>query len=244
MMPYRYIKAVPKPPIARSLVVSLVLMSMGALVIAWTMWPIVAFTLLADIRFAKTVSPVAESIGGVSGSVLAPLALAATSGEDAPVDYTNANVWFPTKPQKKIVAPVNSYRLSIPKLKISNAIVTIAGDDLNKSLVHYGGTGLPGEYGTAVVFGHSTLPQFYNPTNYRTIFSTLPTLTPGDEILVEYDGIQYRYVIYDMVVTKPNDLSPLEQRFDDSYLTLITCVPPGTYWDRLNVKAKLVKPQV
>ena len=102
-----------------------------------------------------------------------------------------------------------------------------------------GGTGLPGEYGTAVVFGHSTLPQFFSPTNYKTIFSLLPTLTIGDEIFVTYDGVQYRYIIFEMVITDPTDLSSLEQRFDDSYLTLITCVPPGTYWKRLNVRARL-----
>ena len=56
---------------------------------------------------------------------------------------------------------------------------------------------------------------------------------------ITYDGVAYRYVIYEMVVTDPNDLSVLEQRFDDSYITLVTCVPPGTYWKRLNVKAKL-----
>ena len=97
----------------------------------------------------------------------------------------------------------------------------------------------PGQYGTAVVFGHSTLPQFYSPTNYKAIFSLLPTLKAGDEILITYDGVQYRYVIYDMEVLEPTDLSVLEQQFDDSYLTLVTCVPPGTTWQRLDVKAKL-----
>lgn len=154
-------------------------------------------------------------------------------------DFSNANAWFPTAPQKKVVTPVNTYLLSIPKLKISGAEVTIAGDDLNKSLVHYGGTGLPGEYGNTVIFGHSTLPQFYNPKNYMTIFSLLPTLKVGDEIDITYDGISYVYKVFDLTVSNPTDLSALEQTFDDSYVTLITCVPPGTFWQRLHVKAKL-----
>ncbi len=154
---------------------------------------------------------------------------------------TDANSWYPTKPQKKVVSPVNAYTLSIPKLKIKDASVVIGGNDLSKSLIHYGGTGLPGEYGTTIVFGHSTLPQLFNPTDYKTIFSTLPTLKRGDEIFVTYDGVEYRYVIFDMTVTDPTDLSPLEQQFDNSYITLITCVPPGTTWKRLNVKAKLVR---
>lgn len=225
---YRYIKTTPRRRRSRSATVSLFFMISGALIVIWTIWPIASFFFLKQHLLGKTISPVAAN--AATNAVL---------GET--LDYTNPNVWFPTSPQKRVVSPVNSYLLSIPKLKIKNATVIIAGDDLTKSLIHYGGTGLPGEYGNTVVFGHSTLPQFFNPKNYTSIFSTLPTLKNGDEIFVTYDGITYRYVIFEMVVLKPTDLSPLEQRFDDSYLTLVTCVPPGTYWNRLNVKARLKK---
>lgn len=237
---YQYIKSPPARAKRRPWVLSFLLMTAGGLVLAWAVWPIVSFTMASD-TLLSSISPVSERHETPKpGGVLTPIALAA-GGDESTVDLTNANAWFPTRPQKKVVTPVNTYKLSIPKLRISDAAVTIAGDDLGKSLVHYGGTGLPGEYGTAVVFGHSTLPQFFNPTNYKTIFSILPTLTVGDEILVTYDGVTYRYVVYEMTVTDPTDLSPLEQHFDDSYITLITCVPPGTYWKRLNVRARLVR---
>lgn len=236
---YQYIKSPTTRVRKRPWVLSFVLMAAGALVLAWAIWPIISFTVVSDALFSQIIAPVPERHETTKpGGVLTPIALAA-GGDESTVDLTNANAWFPTRPQKKVVTPVNTYKLSIPKLKITDATVTIAGDDLGKSLVHYGGTGLPGEYGTAVVFGHSTLPQFFSPTNYKTIFSTLPTIKIGDEILVTYDGVTYRYVIYEMVVTDPTDLTPLEQHFDDSYLTLITCVPPGTYWKRLNVRARL-----
>ncbi|MBI3577610.1 sortase [Candidatus Gottesmanbacteria bacterium] len=237
---YQYVKAPPAGSVAvwvrrgRPVALSFLLMSVGAAILIWAMWPIVSFAVLTAPFLSAVVSPVG------SGGVLTPVVLAATGEGGA--DYTNPNIWFPTFPQKKIVAPVTVYSLSIPKLKINNAVVTVAGDDLNHSLVHYGGTGLPGEYGTTVIFGHSVLPQFFDPTNYKTIFSTLPTLKEGDDIFVTYDNITYRYQVFDMVVTEPNDLSSLEQTFDVSRLTLITCVPPGTYWKRLNVKAKLIKP--
>lgn len=221
----------------------------GVAILSWAFWPIVSFVFLTAPQLSEgIVSPVQDGFIGETrsaASILSPLVSAAsevpgvTSGG---VDYTNANIWFPGNPQKKIVSSVTAYTLSIPKLGIKDAYVIIAGDDLNKSLVHYGGTGLPGQYGTAVIFGHSVLPQFYNPNNYKTIFSTIPTLKNGDEILIRYDGVQYTYVVYDMIVTEPSNLTPLEQRFDDSYLTLVTCVPPGTYWKRLNVRARLVKP--
>ena len=221
-------------------------MAAGFLVLVWVLWPIISFSVISDTLFAGIVAPVPDGHkeAVVGTGFLAPLALAAgdDSNSETSVDFTNANAWFPNKPQKKVVTPVNTYTLSIPKLKISGAAVVISGDDLSKSLIHYGGTGLPGDYGTAVIFGHSTLPQFFSPTNYKTIFSTLPTLVVGDEFFVTYDGVEYRYQVHEMIVTEPTDLTPLEQHFDDSYITLITCVPPGTYWKRLNVRARLVRP--
>lgn len=233
---YQYVKAPPGnigKSRRRPYLASFLLMTVGIGLLFWTGWPIISYALVTVPALSTVASPVS------SGSVLAPVVLAA--GKDGAADYTDPNIWFPTAPQKKVITPVNAYTLSIPKLRIANATVIVAGDDLNKSLIHYGGTGLPGEYGTTVIFGHSVLPQFFDPTNYKTIFSTLPTIKIGDDIFVTYDGVSYRYVVYDMVVTEPNDLSALEQKFDDSYITLITCVPPGTYWKRLNVKARLVK---
>lgn len=156
------------------------------------------------------------------------------------VDYSRPNDWFPSAPK----LPPNStkithYQLSIPKLKIEDATIEIAGEDLSKSLIHFPGTALPGQYGNTVIFGHSVLPQFFNPQNYKTIFSTLPTLKKGDEVLVDFDGVRYRYLVVAMVEVMPQDISVLEQQYDNRYLSLITCVPPGTYWRRLIVRTKL-----
>ena len=245
---YQYVKSVSSPHRRNksSVVPSMVLMGLGGAILLWALWPILSFAVISDAVFSRVVSPVSDVQVKKNPSLLSPVAFAAstvTQPQDSLASFVNPNAWYPAQPQKRVVTPVNTYTLSIPKLKIDNAMVVIAGDDLGKSLVHYGGTGLPGQYGTAVVFGHSTLPQFYSPTNYKTIFSLLPTLKIGDEIDITYDDMRYRYVIYEMIVLDPSDLSVLEQRFDDSYLTLITCVPPGTYWKRLNVKAKLSNPQ-
>jgi len=99
---------------------------------------------------------------------------------------------------------------------------------------------MPGKTGNTVIFGHSVLPQFFTPKNYTTIFSTLYTLKIGDEITISYDGITYTYVIQYMYEVKPDNLQPLEQTYDDKYLTLITCTPPGTYLRRLIVQAVLL----
>ena len=160
-------------------------------------------------------------------------------------DLVKASNWFEgTLPSlDEIPSGVTFYNLSIPRLKIKNASVEIAGDDLSKNLIHYKGTALPGKKGNTVIFGHSTLPQLFKPDNYLSIFSTLPTMKKGDKILLSYDGITYTYKVDDIFEVKPSQVEILNQKFDDSYLSVVTCVPPGTYLKRLVVRARLVPPE-
>lgn len=155
-----------------------------------------------------------------------------------------ASTWFEDNktPEDFVVSKVETYTLSIPKLGIKNAITTIGGEDLSKSLVHYPGTALPGRIGNAVVFGHSALPIFFSPTNYKTIFATLPTLKIGDEIIVNYDGVTYRYIIEQLFDVLPTDIQILEQDDSDSFISLVTCIPPGDPRNprRLIVRARIV----
>ncbi|NMB56925.1 sortase [Candidatus Beckwithbacteria bacterium] len=159
-------------------------------------------------------------------------------------DYTKASNWFSNpekenKTEKKEL--VSTYTLSIPKLDIENMKVLINGENLDESLIQYAGTALPGEYGNPVIFGHSVLPVFYNPKNYMSVFSKIPTLKEGDEIFVSFDGIEYKYEVESYHEVEPDEIEVLEQRYDRKTLTLITCVPPGTYLRRGVVLAKLVQ---
>lgn len=150
--------------------------------------------------------------------------------------------WFPDRPQlpnSSSSLTSKEYWLSIPKLRIQDARVAVGGADLSKSLIHYLPSSAPGDYGSVNIFGHSTLPQLFNVKDYKTIFTYLPDLTRGDSILITYENQTYEYEVLDLLVVKPDQISVLEPKYDASYLTLITCVPPGTYWNRLVVRAKL-----
>jgi len=83
------------------------------------------------------------------------------------------------------------------------------------------------------------LPQLYKSNDYKSIFTFLPSLQKGDKIFIKVEDVIYQYEVFEMFVVSPSEISVLNQEFDGSYLTLITCVPPGTYWKRLIVKAKL-----
>ena len=155
------------------------------------------------------------------------------------IDYTNANNWFPGYTVRTGDGRIPSYFLTIPALHIANAYVSTVNTDLSLHLVHLGGTALPPDKGTAVIFGHSTLPQLFDPNNYRTIFADAYKLQVGDDIVATVNNVAYKYKIFSIIVVDPDDTSVLAQNSDDSYLTIITCTPPGTVWKRLVVQSRL-----
>lgn len=229
MAPYVYLKKPVKlvgKVRAWTILFSSLFLGGGLFFLSLVLWPILSFELLTTPKLkAQIVSPLAEE-KEVLGTQ---------------TDLTQASNWFPSANQPVRPSKITSYTLSLPKLKIKDATVVIGSEDLSKSLIQWAGTAVPGEFGNNVIFGHSVLPVFFDPKNYMTIFSTLPTLKEKDEIFLYFDGITYRYQVVEIKVVEPSDISPLEQQYDDSYLSLITCVPPGTYWKRLVVKARLVK---
>jgi sortase A len=241
---YRYVKVervtkTPPPALIRvSRIFPFLLIIIGLFLVGNAAWPIISYELITSFRFQKElVKPISQKVVAESRTEKQVL------GQKAPkVDYAKPDNWFPSAPKlPPRPSKITHYALSIPKLEIIDAIVEIGGEDLYQALIHYPGTALPGQYGNVVIFGHSVLPQFFSPKNYKTIFSTLPTLEEGDEVFIDYDGISYRYVVTQMVEVGPDDISVLEQWYDSEYLSLITCVPPGTYMKRLIVRAKLVE---
>jgi len=233
---YTYVHKRHKKNKTVAIVISIVLLTSGLGLLIWSLLPILMFELYYGPQFGNILTPLPDtSVSSISERL--PKILGFNI-----IDYTQASVWFPKATGIPPVASesqgTESYSLSIPKLGIDNANVVVGGDDLTKSLVHFVGP-LPGANGNPVIFGHSTLPFLYDPKNYKTIFTKLPNLKKGDEILVRSDSIQYRYIVSDMKITSPDDLSVLNQTYDGSYLTLITCVPPGTTFNRFIVKTKL-----
>ncbi len=247
-MTYRYVKAPPGFQLAPTLglrqkfryVVSLFLITLGVATFTTVAYPLISYQIVYAPRFQKSdiLSPLSQS----------PIKQA--RAEDTPtfvdevintsLDYTDSASWFYDTKKPQPASSVLSYVLSIPKLGIDHAVVRNDHTDLKQSLIHYVGTAMPGDLGNAVIFGHSVLPQFFNPQNYLTIFSTLHTLRPGDLIEISADGATYEYKISQMYEAGPDDLSPLAQVYNARTLTLITCTPPGTYLRRLIIKAYII----
>ncbi|MEK7550629.1 MAG: sortase [Patescibacteria group bacterium] len=203
----------------------------GTIILIGVFYPIVSYNNTYSQKYPNLISPISEK---------KPVNI-------EEVDYTQASNWFTGGAKKEdfISSKVEYYTISIPKLKIENATVAIGGNDLSQHIIQYPGTALPGKRGNSVLFGHSILPIFYNPKDYLSIFSLLPSLKIGNEIFIEYDGVSYKYRVENMFEVLPTDIQVLEQDDSDSFLSLVTCVPPGDPRKpkRLIVRARVVPPE-
>ena len=201
----------------------------GFVILVSVLYPIVSYEVAAKQRYPQLLSPIVKE--DVTASV------------DS-VDYTRASNWFPVaaKEEDFTSSKVSYYTVSIPVLGITDATVSIGGEDLSENLIQYPGTAVPGKTGNSVVFGHSILPLFYDPENYLAIFSTLDKLRKGDKIYINYDGISYKYRVEEMFEVRPTDIEILEQNAGSSYLSLVTCTPMGDPRKpkRLVVRASLI----
>ena len=140
----------------------------------------------------------------------------------------------------------DKFYLTIPKLKIYDAAVKVNDESLNpdKMLGHYFGTALPGESNNSFIYGHASLEEYFDPKNFKTIFSTLPKLTAGDTFSIKYKNKQYKYVVTMKKTLEPEDVNPYKNYYPEtpnvSTVTLMTCVPPGRKDFRLIVVGSLV----
>ena len=135
------------------------------------------------------------------------------------------------------------FYITIPKLKIENALVKseFDGPSPDNFIGHYKGSALPGEPGDSFIYGHSVLPWFFNPKNYKTIFSTLGNLEIGDRFTIKYNQREINYKVEDKVVLSPKEVNPLKNwkpaYLNQSTVSLMTCWPAGTKTNRLIIRA-------
>ena len=131
------------------------------------------------------------------------------------------------------------FSLSIPRLKIEKVDVLVDSNDISKSLAQLPGSALPGEKGNLFISGHSALSQVFSLK--EAVFSKLPDLKKGDQIILETPGSKFVYEVTGFKVVSPNDLSVINAPEEQGrYVSLMTCVPPGLNFKRLVVLGKIL----
>jgi len=136
----------------------------------------------------------------------------------------------------------------IPKINVNAPVVydVTSFDEaqvqkaLERGVVHYGTTALPGQAGNNVIVGHSS-NNWWASGKYKFAFVLLDKLEKGDTFELHYQGKKYVYEVFEKKVVQPNDVSVLSQTAEP-ITTLITCTPPGTSWQRLVVQGKQISP--
>lgn len=241
-MRYSYVKKEYKFKRPAVIIFSTLSLIIGTTTLLWAFYPILTYQFSHLFSFSQELSPMPRSVLAAA----LQKGLTVYNSESQPYyssylkDFTRVQEWFPKQPQllthKK---KVKAYLLDVPKLGVHDATVTIGGEDLTQSLVQYGDQVLPGEIGNVVIVGHSTLPQLFRDKDYKSIFTYLSSVDRGDKIRATINGFMYEYEVYDMFVVDPSEVWVLDPKSEEATLTLISCVPPGTIWKRLVVKARL-----
>ncbi|MFC1655958.1 sortase [Patescibacteria group bacterium] len=143
-------------------------------------------------------------------------------------------------------------RIIIPRINKNVPIVTVSTEALinrdwtrleqeiqsalQDGVVHYPGTGFPGDEGNIVVTGHSSYFP-WDPGRFKDVFALLHDVNIGDKIYVYHKQEKYEYEVYETKVVLPTQVDVLTQAGDER-LTLITCTPVGTNLKRLVVLAR------
>lgn len=115
-------------------------------------------------------------------------------------------------------------------------------EDLKKGVVVYPDSALPGDRGEITILGHSA-PPFWPKIRYEWVFSKLNDLKPGDEILLNFEGRQYRYQVTKKIfLDRGEEIKSESDQNSSQFIYLLTCWPPGRDLRRLAVEAMLVDP--
>jgi len=134
--------------------------------------------------------------------------------------------------------------LEIPKVEVSAPLIFVEYIDevhktLDKGVVHFPDSVLPGEKGQTIILGHSAPPNWPD-INYDNVFSRLNELEGEDEIFVYFNHQKYNYsVIKKIFLERGEEIPENTLTNSDNMLILISCWPPGKDIKRIAVEAKL-----
>ncbi|MFH1780957.1 MAG: sortase [Candidatus Nealsonbacteria bacterium] len=130
--------------------------------------------------------------------------------------------------------------IEIPKIQITAPLVfidsvekSIFSGALDRGVVHYPGSALPGEDGQIIFLGHSA-PAGWPKIKHDWVFSNLNNLIAGDEINFYFNNKKYTYRVAEKVIlNKGEDLPAITA----NGLILLTCWPSGVDQRRMAVIA-------
>jgi len=138
--------------------------------------------------------------------------------------------------------------VEIPEIEVLVPLIFIESlgekeieEALNKGVVHFPGSALPGEPGQTIIIGHSAIHN-WPKTKYAWVFTYLNELAEGDEIFIYFNHQKYSYYVTQKIfLDRGKELPEAILTTSENVLTLLSCWPPGKDVKRIAVEAALNK---
>jgi LPXTG-site transpeptidase (sortase) family protein len=130
--------------------------------------------------------------------------------------------------------------IEIPKIKISAPLIVVGKEEevkkaLDRGVVLWPGSALPGEKGQVIILGHSAPPN-WPKIKYDWVFSNLNLLEKDDKILIYFRNKKNVYSVENKIFLNRGQELPKTDP-ERSVLFLISCWPPGKDFRRIAIEA-------
>jgi LPXTG-site transpeptidase (sortase) family protein len=151
---------------------------------------------------------------------------------------------LPTLNTEGIGVKYKQFGMQIPTLHLNEPVVfnvdphnkNTYNEALKKGIAHASGTDLPPYDGLGYYFAHSSHPDVRS--QYNAVFYLLGKLKKDNEVYIWYENTKYVYVVKEISITSPQDVSFLDRKYPAPTIVMQTCWPPGTTQKRLLVFAE------
>jgi LPXTG-site transpeptidase (sortase) family protein len=133
--------------------------------------------------------------------------------------------------------------IEIEKIGISAPLVLVGNEKeikraLDRGVVLWPNSALPGEKGQTIILGHSAPPN-WPKIKYDWVFSRLNSLEKGDKVVVYFRKKKYVYSVENKIFLNRGQELPKTDP-EKSVLFLVSCWPPGKDLRRIAIEANLL----
>ena len=153
-------------------------------------------------------------------------------------DSANAESYEPNYTKKPNTIIISKINVDAPLVMAQATTQKELNQALDQGVIIYPGSALPGQDGEVFLSGHSSVYP-WDKTRYGQIFTLLDKLETGDIVSLVYENHQFDYRI-----TGKQILAPKETKLiltNKPTITLMTCWPIGTSFERLVVRGELIQ---
>lgn len=146
-----------------------------------------------------------------------------TSIKEEVIDEENINIEDTNIEENSEIQQTSIYLdytavIEIPKINLKRGVInsTKNFNSVNYAISVDENSNYPNEMGNFILYAHSGNSSI-------AYFKNLNKVDVGDEVYIYYEGVKYKYIIYDKYDIQKTGKANVIKSSTDNYLTLITC---------------------